>query len=261
MKKTGLKKAGKRGVVVKEDKGAVKEEPKKEEEPKVKEAPKKEAPKKEAKKEVKKEAAKDEGSKDEAKKGVAKKDDVSPEISKEKLAKEALEEIAKGIESPTYQKVGICFVPLEWGQKYKPVLGAYKRFVQAHPEAFAVMEHANGGWSVVKAGDKAALVGQQTPDKKWQDAVLSAWQLYCAATPKADRDTGAFTAVLPQVQAKKEAPAEAKKEAPAKEAAPAAKPAAGEGAQGVKRKAQDDGPAAAGAAVSRKKKKVKKGAA
>jgi len=117
------------------------------------------------------------------------------------LVQEVIAMIFKGIADPASQKDGKAFVPVEWATKYKPKLGPYKKFLQAHPDQFALVEDGAGLFVIKSPKDvepgqvtKAPLVKGST----WQKKLIDAWMAYCLLVPREKRDFDAFCAPLPR---------------------------------------------------------------
>lgn len=176
------------------------------------------------------------------------------------LVQEVIAMIFKGIADPASQKDGKAFVPTEWATKYKPKLGPYKKFLQAHPDQFALVEDGAGLFVIKSPKDvepgqvtKAPLVKGST----WQKKLIDAWMAYCLLVPREKRDFDAFCAPLPRTAVLAKVGREVS-------AAPAAASAEPEKSGEKKRKrsaveqaSEAAAPEAAPAEASKKKKKKK----
>merc|ERR1712070_1077613 len=130
--------------------------------------------------------------------------------------------------------------------KFKPVLGAYKKFVQSQPEKLAVMEGAGGTFVVRKAGDTTACPVVVSNKKggagDWKKDLTRAWNTYCSGTPKHERSIDAFVAALPQgVRNTKPETAASKSPKMSPKAAPKATAPAEGGGKKKKKKAKTEG--------------------
>jgi len=180
------------------------------------------------------------------------------------LVQEVIAMIFKGIADPASQKDGKAFVPVEWATKYKPKLGPYKKFLQAHPDQFALVEDGAGLFVIKSPKDvepgqvtKAPLVKGST----WQKKLIDAWMAYCLLVPRENRDFDAFCAPLPRTAVLSKAgrvPGEKVSAAPVAAAAEPEK--SGEKKRkrsAVEQASEAAAPAAAPAEAGKKKKKKK----
>jgi len=175
-------------------------------------------------------------------------------VSDDPLAKEVLAMILKGIYDPESQKDGKAFVPADWSTKFKPKLGPYKKFLQAHPDDFALVEDGTGNFIIKRPEDVDPNEQTKSPLIKgttWQKKLLDSWLAYCLIVPREKRDLNAFLAPLPRA---------------ARETKLAETPAAASGSDKKaentsepmgKRKTEVEAEEAPPAKVSKKKKKAK----
>ncbi|CAK9051490.1 unnamed protein product [Durusdinium trenchii] len=103
----------------------------------------------------------------------------------------------QGVTQAGMQKAGCPFVPADWAEKYKPVLGPYKQFLKEHAEDFVLVTEKNGDF-IIRLRDQ--LDPPSIPNKKdWEKQLLKAWMGYCQAVPREERDfRGSFLAALPK---------------------------------------------------------------
>lgn len=121
---------------------------------------------------------------------------VSPK-EKKKLTEQAIAEIRQGVSKIGVQKAGAPFVPPEWSEKYKPILGPYKQFLKDHSDEFVLVTEKSGDF-IIRLPDQ--LDPPSIPDKQvWEKHLLKAWMQYCKAVPREGRDfRHGFLSVLPK---------------------------------------------------------------
>lgn len=121
---------------------------------------------------------------------------VSPK-EKKKLTEQAIAEIRQGVSKIGVQKAGAPFVPPDWSEKYKPILGPYKQFLKDHSDEFVLVTEKSGDF-IIRLPDQ--LDPPSIPDKKvWEKHLLKAWMQYCKVVPREGRDfRHGFLSVLPK---------------------------------------------------------------
>merc|ERR1711908_210318 len=91
------------------------------------------------------------------------------------------------------------YIPKSWKEKYKGVLGNYKKFIQEHPDKFAIVEHDAFNFTILKAGEE--LTKGKKPKVKvkmpWAKTLLKAFMEWCKVTPKSERRFADFMAEIP----------------------------------------------------------------
>lgn len=140
--------------------------------------------------------------KEDSKKSKKSKEGKADDIGKHRALQEVIDTILKGIADPEAQKDGKAFVPAMWATKFKPQFGPYKKFLQAHPEKFALIHDGTGNFVIKRPEDvDPKELKKKTPTlvngKTWQKMTIDAWMAYCLAVPREDRSFDAFIGALP----------------------------------------------------------------
>merc|ERR1712129_254393 len=102
-----------------------------------------------------------------------------------------IEVITKGLkENPEVQKDGMPYFPKEWSKEFKPVLGAYRKFVE-RCSAFIVKAGDIPTWVTVHSqNDKSAA---NNPGKQeWELKLAKTWGTYMHNVKKDDRKPEEF---------------------------------------------------------------------
>eukprot|EP00438_Fugacium_kawagutii_P024260 Skav223121 [mRNA] locus=scaffold419:817722:822072:- [translate_table: standard] len=84
------------------------------------------------------------------------------EKERKKLTAEAIAEIRQGVSKIGVQKAGAPFVPWDWSEKYKPVLGPYKQFLKDHSDEFVLVTEKNGDF-IIRIGYGSKGAGSLAP--------------------------------------------------------------------------------------------------
>mmetsp|Transcript_82862 Transcript_82862/g.238090 ORF Transcript_82862/g.238090 Transcript_82862/m.238090 type:complete len:300 (-) Transcript_82862:236-1135(-) len=109
-----------------------------------------------------------------------------PEVSAEKrkaIEEKAINVIKEGIEKDKLQKEqGLPFMPQEWPTEFKPILGAYRKFVESCGH-FDVVQGEHSAKYTIQVRD-AAAIGK--PQVRFEMDLRKAWEEYCKESPKAD---------------------------------------------------------------------------
>lgn len=143
---------------------------------------------------------------------VAEHKDAQPTVSEEAKAdfiQQAIKDILHSIASKDFQGM-----PKDWHKKYKPTLGAFKKFVSQHPDTFTIHEGRDGNFAVTKLGGKYNPLPEKLKEnakntksaknaKKWKELLHSAWHAYCQATAKHEVSVDTFIGALSQTDAPK----------------------------------------------------------
>lgn len=128
------------------------------------------------------------------------------------------------------QESGHRWIPLCWAKEMKPVLGPYKKFVETCPHFRVEPGDTPEKYTVhLRNGDASSSA------PAWKLDIQRAWENYCLATPKEERNVADFVEMASAV---------AKKELAGSESAAAA----------PKKRGADTGSAAASAPKKKKKK-------
>eukprot|EP00811_Abedinium_folium_P001717 NODE_11575_length_1277_cov_5.035652.p1 GENE.NODE_11575_length_1277_cov_5.035652~~NODE_11575_length_1277_cov_5.035652.p1 ORF type:complete len:285 (+),score=97.43 NODE_11575_length_1277_cov_5.035652:89-943(+) len=175
----GLKKKKKTGAVAE---GATKAEKETDKAP-MKDAKVEEKPTKEGKPSAKEPAPKSELS----------------EEQRQELEAKAIKEMLIGLakedsDNPSVQ----VFIPKNWSTRFKPELGAYKRFAQKHPDKFIVETLGSGDFTLKLQKGVAVKGSPSATQVPWQNHLLKAWHLYNQLYPRSKRDFREFIAALPE---------------------------------------------------------------
>jgi len=119
------------------------------------------------------------------------------DAEKDKLTKQAIGEVEAELAKPEVQAQG--FQVLEsWSKRFKPTLGAFKKFVASQADRFTICQRGDSAFVVVKKGAKPpAAFFEKEQKNQWQHVLLNAWTGYCQATPKEDRSITIFIKALP----------------------------------------------------------------
>jgi len=155
-----------------------------------------------------------------------------PEVSaedREAFKERAVALIKKGLKAdPPEQKKGFPFIPKEWASEFKPVLGAYSRFVEKS-EDFVLIQGDVPGRFTVQLADGTHEAKQKA---EWEVKLRNTWQVYLQCTKKDSRNPKEFVELamkLAGVEGDAGAP-------PAKKAEEAAAAAADQGGKKKRKK-------------------------
>merc|ERR1711974_85367 len=116
----------------------------------------------------------------------------------QQLTEEAVKEILAGISAKDAQKDGLAFIPDKWHERYKGVLGPYKKFILAQSDKLAIVEDGTR-FVIKKAGDADPALARKSTAKAhpWLNDLEKAWHIYNIVTKKEDRNIDGFVGVLP----------------------------------------------------------------
>lgn len=90
------------------------------------------------------------------------------------------------------------FVPTDWGTKFKPALGSYKKFLQSCSDVF-VLVGSNDVFDIKLVGDPSVKEGMAT--QPWKTNLTEAWSKFVDKVPKDARTVERFVSVLKGVKA------------------------------------------------------------
>mmetsp|Transcript_22831 Transcript_22831/g.52244 ORF Transcript_22831/g.52244 Transcript_22831/m.52244 type:complete len:239 (+) Transcript_22831:40-756(+) len=126
--------------------------------------------------------------------------DKEKEAAKEQAATQAIAEIKAGLKEYNSGKGGE-YVLRGWSNKYRFLLGSYKKFLTEHPEHFAVKEDARGVFTVGFANNpppSPVLRAGKKGEESWPQLCERAWDQYCHQVLKEKRAEMPFVSGFPK---------------------------------------------------------------
>mmetsp|Transcript_11794 Transcript_11794/g.21481 ORF Transcript_11794/g.21481 Transcript_11794/m.21481 type:complete len:235 (+) Transcript_11794:35-739(+) len=126
--------------------------------------------------------------------------DSEKEAAKEQAAAQAIAEIKAGLKEYNSGKGGE-YVLRGWSNKYRHLLGSYKKFLTEHPEHFAVKEDARGVFTVGfanKPPPSPVLRAGKKGEESWPQLCERAWDQYCHQVLKEKRAEMPFVSGFPK---------------------------------------------------------------